>query len=466
MERNTFIIVAILGILLTACTSASKRGGLNIQPVRMPDWTYSGQHPEYPDSDFLAAYGLSRTPKEAVEAAEQRLEIMICEQAIAPHATLFKDSQFAQVVTEPAAWFKLEEFTDAVRGDAVSNGFEAVAVRAIGRNELKLRARSLLPAAQAALADASQPPVGLGTVARRMEMWGDFYLLAVRVVALELLASDTLNRTAFDKVETSLMALWELPALVRVEQSGGDQHMRIQGGLVKPLELRAYFRGKPVAGVPLAWAPGLGFRGTVEGDSELDEAGRATARVLYLGATGDDFGYVRASLDLDRLIGRRLGISMNVWLWRVMLPSRANGQLVLRVQETEGGATPLPEPLLTPEVEKWALGRNLACTTGEPDPERYLYHLVLEGNVDVTPSSQNGVPSAYVSGNFTLTDEETGEVLYRYTLGLKRVGQPGNTEASLKLLAMREGAADLMAEFASRIIVALPAPGDEFGRER
>jgi len=466
VERFSFIIVALLGIFLTACATDPGRGGLDIQPVRMPDWTYNGQHPDYPESDYIVAYGLARNSREAAEVAEQRLEILICDFAVRPHETLLKDTQFAQVVTEQAAWFGIDEFTDAVRSDAASNGFEAVAVRAINRNELKLRARSLLPEAQTTLAETPQPPTGLGSIGKRMEMWGAYFLLAVRVMALELLASETLNRTAFDKVETALLALWELPALVKADQAGGDQHLRINGGLPEPLVLRATFRSKPVDGVPLAWGPGAGFRGVVEGDLETDQAGRATARVLQFATTGDDFGYVRASLDLDRVIGRRLGIAMNVWLWRLQLPSRSNGQLVVTVRETEKGENPLPEPLFTPELKKWADGRDLAFTTGEADKEKYLYHLTLEGDVDVTTLTSNGLPAAYVSGNFTLTDLETGTVLYRYTLGLMRTGQAGNTEASVKLLAMRDGAAEVMAEFASRIIVTLPAPGDEYGRER
>ncbi len=466
MERFAFIIVALLGILLTACASDPGRGGLNIRPVRMPEWTYHGRHPDYPESDYIVAYGLARTPREAAEVAEQRLEILICDFAVTPHQALFKDTQFAQVVTEQAAWFGIDEFTDAVRSDAASNGFEAVAVRAIQRNELKLRARALLPAAQSALAEASQPPAGLGSIGKRMEVWGEYFLLAVRVVALELLASDTLNRTAFDKLETALLSLWELPALVRIDQQGGDQHLRVNGGLPDPLVLRASFRGKPVSDVPLAWGPGAGFRGVVEGDRATDAGGRASARVHQFTSTGDGFGYVRASLDLDHLIGRRLGIAMNVWLWRVLLPSRDNGQLVVKVKETEQGETPLPEPLFTPEIRKWADGRSLASTTAEPDTEKYLYHLVLEGEVDVTTFTSEGTPGAYVSGTFTLTDRETGTMLYRYSLGIQRSGQAGNTEASVKLLAMRDGAAEVMAEFASRIIVTLPAPGDEYGRAR
>ena len=157
---------------------------------------------------------------------------------------------------------------------------------------------------------------------------------------------------------------------------------------------------------------------------------------------------------------------MNVWLWQVKLPSRNNGELVLRIKETEGGQQPVVDPMFVPEVKKWAEGRKLATGEEDADSEKFSYHLLLEGDVDVTPVLSGDVPSAYVAGNFTLSDLDTGEVLFRYALGLNRVGKFGNTEATIKLLAMQEGAADVMSEFASRILVALPGADEEFGRER
>ncbi|MCB9895454.1 MAG: hypothetical protein H6839_13485 [Planctomycetes bacterium] len=458
--------MALLGLILTGCASSGGRSGVDIRPVTMPEWSYTGEHPDYPSSEYVIAYGLARNSKDASEAAERRLEVLICDHAISPHQTLFKDTRFSDIVVEPAAWFQLGEFGNAIKADGVSNGFEAVAARAISKNELKLRALALLPAAQDALAAEPQPPRGLGSISKRMEMWGKYFLLSVRVVALELLASDTLNRTAFDKVEDSLMALWELPALVKTDTSGSGQHVRIHGGCDQPIELGAYFRGKPVAGAPLQWGPGPGFRGTIEGDAELDESGRATAKVLYLQPTGDDFGYVAARLDINRVVGRQTGIAMNVWLWQVKLPSRNTGELVLRINETEGGDQAVPEPMFAPEVRKWGEGRKLSTSIQKADDDKFSYHLLLEGDVDVTPTTDGEIPSAYVAGNFTLSDMETGEVLFRYALGLRRTGKPGNTEASVKLLAMQEGAAEVMSEFASRILVALPGPDEEFGRER
>lgn len=464
MERTAFTIVALLLGLLTACTS-TERGGLGINRVEVPEWTRTGHHPDFPESDYLVAYGLARTEREATEIAEGRLEVMICDYAVRRHPGFFKDTQFEAVVTEPAAWFQLSEFGEAVGSDAAGDGFEAVVARAIRFNELKLRARSLLIEAQKAFDQATQPPMGLGSIARRMELWGNYYLLGVRVVALELLATGALNQRVFDAVEGALISLWELPTISQVSQWGGDQHLRIREGLAEPIGLRVYFRGKPVAGVPLAWSAGPGFQGAIEGDRELDEQGMGTAKVLYITPTGDEFAYVQAYLDLDRLIGRRLGISMNVWLWKVMLPSRLNGELLVNIEETEQGKEPAASPVFYPELEKWCVGRNLAVSTGKPRREDKLYHLRLEGKVDVTTKLVDKIPSAYVSGVLTLSDVETGQTLFTYTLALTEEGKEGNTEAAIRLLAIRRAAGEALGELAARIIATLPFQGDEFGRE-
>ena len=462
MERILFIIVALCAFFLTACTTGKGRTGLDIKPVVTPEWAKTGEHPDYPDSDYLVTYGLARGRVEAEEIAVSRLEAVICDHAIAPNASMFKDTQFEQLVTRHAAWFALSEFSDAVRTDLASSGFEAVAMRAIGRNELALRARSLLLDASAALANADEPPGGLGTISKRLELWGAYYLLAVRVVALELLATNTLNRTAFDKVERALLALWELPALVKAELGGNDQYARIHGGVPAKLTLKAWFRGQPVAGVPLVWGPGAGFKGVVQGDTETSAAGTASGEVMYLSPTGDDFGYAQACIDIDKVVGCRSGIAMNVWLWRVLLPCRAAGELVMRVTETRGGDKPLEQPVFNPEVKKWADGRALGFSENEPNAVKYHYHLLLEGQLDVTTTTRDEISSAYVSGTMTLSDMETGNVLYRVSIGLQREGAKGNTEAAIVLLALREAAGEVMAEFASRIITALPGKDDEF----
>ncbi|MBZ0137441.1 MAG: hypothetical protein K8I27_13825 [Planctomycetes bacterium] len=458
MERNGIFIVALLGLILTCCNSP-KRNGIGINRVVMPAWAKSGEHPDYPDAEFLTAYGLARRPLDAVENAERGLESMICREAVNNHRELLKDSHFLQLVTEPAAWFDIGEFGNAVQSDAAGDGFEAVAVRAISRNELKLRATTMLPGANGELAGAMEPPGGIGSILDRMERWGKYYLLAVRVVALELIASDTLNRTAFAKVEQALLALWELPGVIDSTEANAGQHLRLSAGVAQPLELHAWFRNKPVANVPVQWAPGTGFRGDVQGDKETDANGRATARVHYIASTGDDFCYVQCRLDLNRVAGRRLGISMSVWLWQVMMPSRKTGEIVFRIKEETGY-----DKIFTDEFKKWCAGRNFNVVDDDPSEHSdILYHLALEAEPTLKLIEANGTTQGYVSGTFTLKDLETGTVLFRYTLGMQRKGQPGSAEGTVALLTLREGATEVLMEMAPRLLATLPSPDDGFG---
>jgi hypothetical protein len=462
VDRTAFILVALLLGLLTAC-AGPERNGLKINHVEMPEWTRTGHHPDYPESDFLVAYGLARTSREAATTAEDRLEVMISDYAVRRHEGMFKDTQFEAVVTEPAAWFKLDEFGKAVQGDQASDGFEAVVARAISFNELKLRARSQLVKAKSALEKTEKPPRGLGSISMRMEKWGNYYLMAMRVVALQLIADDTLNQQVFEDVEEALISLWELPALCDVDQWGGEQHLRIREGLAGPVGLRVFFHGKPVAGVPVVWGPARGFRGTLEGDRELSKLGSAEAKVLYMASSGDEFAYVQAQFDLDRFIGRRLGIAMNVWLWKVLLPSRGNGELVVKISETEQDGQPVKEPMFTPEIKKWCEGRNLEFAEGKSSHEDKLYHLMFEGKVNVKSQMNGEIAVAVATGDFSLRDLETGEILFSYSLSLKEVGKKGYTEASVRLLALREGAAEVLVEMATRILATLPSKNDEFG---
>lgn len=458
MERTVITIVALLGLILTAC-SGPDRAGIDIRPVKMPDWAKSGEHPDYPDAEFITAYGLARRMPDATEAAERGLEVMICREVVNNHLDLVKDSHFEELVVEQATWFEIGEFGNAVKHDAASDGFEAVAVRAIQRNELKLRAKAMLPDANKALAEAMEPPGGIGSVLDRMERWGKYYLLAVRVVALELIGSGTLNRTAFDKVERALVALWELPALITSRENNSGQSLLLSGGLGQPLELQAWFRNKPVANVPLQWRPAHGFRGDVQGDKETDANGRATAKVHYIAGTGDDFCYVQCSLDVDRVVGTELGISMSVWLWQVMLPSRETGEIVIQIEEDTGY-----DPVFVDEIRKWCTGRQFRVVDEASEKEEVLYHLTLDGSPKVKVQTVNDIAQAYVSGTFTLKDAETGYVVFRYTLGMKKDGKPGNSEAAIAMLALREGATEILMEMAPRLLATLPGEGDEFGR--
>ena len=459
MERTVITIVALLGLILTGCNS-TERTGIDIRPVKMPDWAKSGEHPDYPDAEFITAYGLARRMPDATEAAERGLEVLICREVVEAHREMFKDSHFNQLVTEQAAWFEIGEFGNAVQSDAASDGFEAVAVRAISRNELRLRAKSMLPDANAELANEMEPPGGIGSILDRLERWGKYYLLAVRVVALELIASDTLNRTAFKKVEQALVALWELPSLVKSNEKNSGQQLPINRALSQPLELYAWFRNKPVANVPISWGAAPGFRGDVQGDKETDANGHASARVHYIAPTGDNFCYVQCRLDVDRVVGRKLGIAMGVWLWQVMLPSRETGEIVFQIEEDTGY-----DPVFVDEIKKWCEGRNFKVVDDKASEDEDIhYHLTLDGSPTVKASTVNGIAQAYVTGTFTLRDKATAEVLFRYTLGYKKEGQPGNSESVVAMLALREAATEILMEMAPRLLATLPGPDDEFGR--
>lgn len=460
VERLVFIIVALSFVVLTACAETQPRGGIGINRVQMPEWAATGRHPDFPESDFITAYGLARSASAAREEATERLEEMICRHIVTGHQPVLKDTQFAEVVTGPAAWFRAEEFGDAVVGEDVSNGFESVSVRAINRNELKLRARSLLVESGSALRATPMPPSGLGPIERRMEMWGDYFLKAVRVVALELLAENTLNRTVFEKLEEAVLALWELPSLMTVSQQGGNQVVKIRGGAPDQLHIWASYRGKPVAGVPLRWGPARGFAGSVEGDREFDERGGASARVLHLQPNGNEWGYVAASLDLDSFMGRRTGVSMTVWLWQLKLPSVNNGELVLDVVEEVDGASENVDTLFADEIEKWAKSRGLAVSRGEPSELELPYRVKLSGRLNVVAATDNGVPMAYASGTLKLTNMDGGEPLFSYVVGVRKLGQEGNSESALKMIARKDGAADAMMEVVPRIVAALPGKSD------
>jgi len=226
-----------------------------------------------------------------------------------------------------------------------------------------------------------------------------------------------------------------------------------------PLELHIWFRNKPVANVPLIWGPAPGFRGDVQGDKETDADGQARARVHYIAATGDDFCYVQCRLDVDRVIGRKLGIAMSVWLWQVMLPSRQNTEIVIEIDEETGY-----EPVFTEELRKWCVGRNFLVVDKASTRDDILYRLTLDGRPKVQVSTVDDIAQAYVSGTFTLKDSETGTVLYRYTLGESKTGQPGNSEAGVAMLALQEGATEILLEMAPRLLATVPGEDDEFDR--
>lgn len=453
-------------LLLTAipaCTTPAKREGVGIQRVALPEWARTGVHPSYPEADYLLAWGFASRRRDSLRQANDRLEQAISGLALKRHADQLSDTQFATVVTAPAVWFTLGEFDDAIRGDVAGNGFETVTLRAISYNELGLRARSMLTAAKKELDDSAEPPRGLGDIRKRCELWAAYFHKAVRVLCLQFMADGTLDRSAFAKAENAAVSLWEIPALLRANQTGMGQYARIRGGLPDPLVLSLTYRGQSVAGVPLLWGFSPGFHGELKGDPELNNAGIATCRVSTALPTGQPVGLVQAQLDIDRLYGRPLGIYMPVWLWSMTLPSRNQGEVVLSIKETFDG---VENPgMLLDSFESWATARGLNHTRDQASTRTLSYRLKLEGSIEVV-TTEKDPPSAKATGLFTLTDMETGQVLYQYGPGILKQGQKGNTRATIGQIAQREAAAEVLSEFAARLLATLPGTQDEFSTGR
>lgn len=466
MRLRTCLLVVVGLLFLTAipaCKTAPPRDGVGIQRVALPQWAKTGVHPDFPEADFLQAWGYASRPRESMRQANERLEIALSGLALKRHQSVFEKTQFADVVTAPAMWFSLPEFDDAIKGESASNGFENVTVRAISYNELGLRARSLLGAAKSALEGASEPPRGVGDIRKRCELWAAYFLKAVRVLCLQLLADGTLDRGAFQKAENAAVSLWEIPALLRASQSGAGQYARIRGGLPEPLVMALTHRGEAVGGIPILWSFAPGFQGELRGDLELSDSGVATCRVSNAIPNGQPAGLVQAQLDVDRLVGRKLGIYMPVWLWSMTLPSRQHGEVVISIREQVDGE--VREGLLLPSFEEWARVRNLNISRDQASDKKLHYRLKLEGTIEVV-TTDGEIPSAKATGLFTLTDLETGQVLYQYGPGILKQGQKGNTRATIGQIAQREAAAEVLSEFAGRIIATLPSTQDEFELRR
>lgn len=461
MTRSHLVLVLSLAAacFLTACKTTEPRGGVGIKPATMPEWAATGEHPDYPADRFLVAYGLARTGKDAAKQAEDGLERMITSWPMTEHAALFENTQFRDIVTGAAGWISVSELGESVRREEAGNGFENVALCAISRDTLRLWAASLLPDAQKELAASAEPPVA-GTVLNRLEAWGAYFLKAARVLAMQLMVEGTLDRAAFAKAEVAAGRLWELPGLMRISQSGNGGVAEIRGGVPGELSMFARFRDEVPAGVPIMWRLAPNLRGQVSGDDVFSKVGDARCKVLAVSPSGDDGGQVFATLDLDRVLGRRTGIVLPVWYWSIVLPSTRNAELEFDVSETVEGAAKGAEPLFVPELSKWAKLRGLRIRKPEdPDAGKH-YRLKLAGKIEVRSFTENDQAITYVTGQLDLIDTATGNVLYSYFPGIQRKGQPGQSEGGLALGAQQEAAAEAMLEFIGRLTAFLPSPED------
>jgi hypothetical protein len=460
------LLACLLAVtLLAACKETPEPIGIGLQPVRVPEWTTTGVHPDYPEDRYIVTYGVARLGRDAVQQAVDRLEAEICGWPLYEHRSLIQNTNLAEMLTLTPAWLPLERLGDAVRSEHASSGFENYALRAISFDELRLRARALLPQVQRELTEADQPVGGMGNLNDRISLWGEYFLLAGQVVMLQLIAEGTLNRLAFMELEEAALQLWELPSLMRVHQGGDRGRCNIQGGVDEPLLMVARFRNRVPSGVPIVWEPAVGFRGALAGDEAFNTSGQAEGRVLRLTPTGDEFGYVQARIDLDRAIGRRTGIALQPWLWTVVLPARTNSEVLVDIQESINGEAD-DDPVLSPKLAEWCKGRGFMVRELGAGFSDRPYKLRIRGHLEVRSWVTNELPFAHASGRIELVDEDTGQVLFRYYPGIQKEGQRGNTERAMILSAQQDAVADVVAEMGARLLTLVPGEDDEFGRGR
>jgi hypothetical protein len=426
--------------------------------VNLPEWAVTGVHPDYPPEQYLVAVGMARNGRDALRYAEERLETEITAWPLKQHADLLRNTQFAQMITAPAAWIGLSELGESVKRDHATTGFDNVVLCAIRRDDLRLWAAGLLPRARKELRESAQPP-SAGTVQKRIELVGAYFLKAARVVALGLIVNGKLEQSAFEEAEHGAQRLWELPSLMRVNQVGSGSKAQIRGGVPGELVLFARFRGEAPGSVPLRWQFAPNLRGALNGDEVFNVAGEARCTVLQVAPNGDESGQVFASLDVDQVLGRRTGIQMPSWYWSINLPARDNGEIVLDVKETGSGAGKEVKPQFVTELTTWCGLRGLKVSTGKPTTEK-PYKLKLSGTLEVHSSAKDGRASAYTSGQVTLVDLETGNVLYTYTPGIQRNGEENASEINVALSTQRDMTAEALIEFAGRLTALLPAPED------
>jgi hypothetical protein len=450
-------------LVLAACAQPGPRPGVGMNRVDVPPWARTGVHPEYPAQTHLLGFGSAAAKDAAESAATARLEQAIVAHALAQDGGMLQGTQFASLVTERAAWFTLGEFEDSVRRDLAGNGFEFVALRAIHKGDLRLRAAGMLADARAALAGAPDPNTA-GDLRSRVQTAARAFVLAARVLALRLLAEGAVDKPALAAAEDAALAIWELPGLVRLEQGGAGQKAAFGGGLARPLTLKARFRGTDLANIPLLWSLPPGLRGVVQGDAATDAAGRATCTVLQVVPGGDPFGLVRCQMDLNQMTPQPTGIAVPVWAWQFTLPCRHNVELVVNVEEVVDDKKTGFERYFVPGLQQWATRRNLTIELARASERPSEYRLRLEGSLSVSTWLEGEVPKARTGGKLKLVDHADGRVLFEYVPGLLREGRPGNTADSLALVTLREAATDALSEVCARLLVLAPAPGEEFGR--
>lgn len=457
MKVCVLTLLSALAVLSSACANPPERPGLPIRRIEMPEWTRTGKHPSYPDDKFLTAFALADSPLAARQKAGMALEEALCRAALEKGATMLRGSRFADVVDGPARWISADDLGDAVRFDFASNGFEAVAVNAIARDELALRARGILEEARRRLAklDANTGELDLR---KRLEAWCARFVAAARVTALMLLADGELDRDALTLAEDAAINLWAMPAVIEAEQEGGEQYARIGGGLPRPLGLKLSFRGRPAPGIPLIWGVNAPGAGVVDSGGETDSRGAARCNVYSLVPNGRQTAVIHAGLDLDRLAGLRLGITPPVWQFTAFLPCRLAGQLLVEVTESGPEIKPADAPF-GPSLHAWCQANKLAHTDdpASPMPQGTAYRLRLKGELKVALYRQGDAVLARAEGTLTLSDAADGTPLYLYTPVAVRRGGAQDKPLDVAKDALAQAAADALEQIGPRILAALPA---------
>lgn len=441
-------------LALAACSS-TKRVGVTIDPVRMPSWARDGRHPDYPSDGYIEAVAGGETPEQARANANALLEVRIAAHALTLGANVLSNTRFAQIVREPAAWISISEFGGAIRRDAASDGFEHVALAAISKDELRLRAPPLLNDAKSGMPSEIEPPE-IDDIVKRVGAWSERFVAAARIVALSLL-SGSLDRAAFAIAERACIELHECADRMEVTQAGSGQVARVMGGVPNELQMNARFRGRYPTGMKLFWQVEAPALGVVSGFSEFNLTGHASCRLLRISSDGQEVAEVTCRPDLDAMAGRRLGIAAKRWTWLVTVPARKNVLLDMAVQEQVGNLAAPAE--FTGACITWARLNDLALADDVAPREhaRFKYRLAIEGKIEVSLHKQRGMLVAHATGQVVLRDSAANAVLFRFMPSVVMEVEEGADAGALALEAQREAAGDVLLEFGARIVALFPA---------
>lgn len=441
-------------LALAACNTP-QRVGVSIDPVRMPRWALDGQHPDYDRQSYLQAIASGETPEQARQNADAMLEAQVVQFALECGANVLTNTRLVQIVGEPAQWLAVSEFGSAVKRDSAGDGFQYVALAAIAKDELRLRAKPMLEAEKARMPSEVEPPE-IDDVAKRVAAWSERFVAAARIVALSLLGG-SLDRAAFAIAERAGTELQECADKMEVTLAGSGQTARLQGGVANDLQINARFRGRYPSGLKLSWQAQAPALAVLSGYSEFNLTGHASCKVLRISSLGPEIAEVTCRPDLDAMANRRLGILAKGWTWTLTVPARKNVLLDIVVRERVGDAAAAPE--FTNACIAWARLNDVALSDDVAPREhgRFKYRLAIEGSIDVRVRKQRGLLVAHATGQVELHDALANAVLFRFSPSVVMEVEENGDGAELALSAQREAAGDVLLEFGARIAALFPA---------